>query len=68
LQTFWSWEHKLLKQEQQYFENHLTDIKGEIEAELEVYLSKDQSMKEGAETPNMTLYNQVRKEIEAKYE
>lgn len=31
LQSFWSWEHKLLKQEQQYFEGLLADLDYKIE-------------------------------------
>ena len=32
---FWEWEHKLLKQEQQYFKDHLDKLQDQIENEIE---------------------------------
>ena len=32
---FWEWELKLLKQEQQYFKNHLDKLQDQIEDEIE---------------------------------
>ena len=32
---FWEWELKLLKQEQQYFKNHLDKLQDQLEHEIE---------------------------------
>lgn len=42
LPSFWSWEQKLLKQEQDYFKNQIQSLESQIEVELEQVLTKDQ--------------------------
>lgn len=35
LQTFWSWEHKIIRQEQEYFKNLLQNLEAQVQAEVD---------------------------------
>lgn len=61
IQSFWSWEHKLLRQEQEYFENLIHSLDAQIQDELDQFLSKDTA------AASTELNNQLRKDIESKY-
>lgn len=39
IQTFWAWEHKILRQEQDYFTNLLENLDAQIQAELDDVLT-----------------------------
>lgn len=57
LQSYWAWEHKLLKQEQDYFRGLLASLDAAVQLELEEAITK------GADAFNA----QVRQEVEAKF-
>ena len=60
LQSYWAWEHKLLKQEQDYFRGLLDNLDAAVQLQLEETLSKV--------TDSTEAYNaQVRQEVEAKF-
>jgi hypothetical protein len=61
IQSFWSWEHKLLRQEQEYFQNQIHSLEAQIQDELDKVLSKD------ASAASTELNNQLRRDIESKY-
>lgn len=62
LQSFWKWEHKLLKQEQDYFQNLIAGLEVQIQEELDKVL---QSSASAASTSEFN--DQLRKDIEKKY-
>ena len=41
IQPFWTWEHKILKQEQEYFTTQLQSLEQQIQEELDQAISKD---------------------------
>lgn len=47
LQSFWAWEHKILKQEQQQLENQLKDLELKIEREIDEAHSNFDAAEEG---------------------
>jgi hypothetical protein len=53
----------LVKQEEQYFEEMLKKVDSEIEYELDLYLTKNAGAEE-----NSKLNEQVRKEIQSKFD
>ena len=61
LQSYWAWEHKLLRQEQDYFKNLLDNLDASVQAELEESLTKQ------PDAANESFNNQLRQEIEAKF-
>lgn len=62
LQSFWSWEHKILKQEQEYFQNLIQNLDASIQLEL------DQVLTTSASSPGSDEFNShLKKDIEAKY-
>lgn len=48
LQTYWAWEHKILRQEQEYFQNHIQNLDAQIQMELDNVLTAQAAGKEGA--------------------
>jgi hypothetical protein len=62
LQTYWQWEHKLLRQEQEYFQQHLQALEAQVSLELE-----ELSSKQGSEAADDVFTSQLRKEVEAKF-
>jgi len=58
LQTFWSWEHKIIKQEQEYFQNLIQNMEAQIQAEVESSISA---------ASDATFNNQLKADIESKF-
>lgn len=64
LQSFWHWEKKILKQEIEYYQNLVSEVENQISKETEEVLTS-----KGVESPAVQGFNeQIRKEIELKYE
>lgn len=71
LQSYWSWEHKLLKQEQVYFEQQLASIDAQIGMELDKFLVEEQ-IEEGGSGSGIvsatgSMNETIKKEIQTKY-
>lgn len=64
LHSFWSWENKILKQEQEYFQNLIDGLDAQITQELEATLAKS----EGENSAVADFNAQIRAEVEKKYE
>lgn len=62
LQTFWSWELKLLRQEQDYFSNHLQNLEAQVQSELENLSQKAAASQEDG------IAKMMRAEVEKKFE
>ena len=60
LQSYWAWEHKILRQEQDYFRGLLAGLDAAVQLELEEALAKGADATEAFNT-------QVRQEVEAKF-
>ena len=58
LQTFWTWEHKILRQEQEYFKNLIENLDAQIQAEVESSISA---------ATDANFNNQIKADIEAKF-
>lgn len=65
LQSYWAWEHKLLQQEQTYFQNLIQNLDAQVQRELDETLTK-QVGGDAAETVD-AFNNQLKTEIEAKF-
>ena len=69
LQSFWAWEHKILKQEQEYFHNLIQSLDAQVQLELESVLTSSVSgqTEEVAGTAADHFNSALRKEVEVKF-
>lgn len=60
--SFWEWELRVLRQEQDYFKSQQQTLQQKIDSEIEAALTRDQQA-----TANATIGTQIRQEVEGKF-